>query len=892
MRSLGTRFLTLAAVVGLAALTLAATAAPALAQGRITGVVRDARGVALSGVNVTVTNQSTSAVSRASTGADGRYTVSGLAAGLYTVQAALVGMEPAVRRGVQVGAGDVALDLVLQAAPLLLEQITVTAMLREQDVSDVPFSITAPTARVMRARGVDNVEALAANVAGFTVQNLGPGQSQPAMRGASSGQIARDQPGVKEQVSTYLDDAVVSLSLYTPDLDLFDVGRVEVLRGPQGTLFGSGSLAGTVRYISNQPQLGARSWFGELGGSIIDGGSPGGIAKLGVNAPLGDRSAARIVGYATRMGGWMDAVQPGGVNVDNNVNGGVRAGGRAALRVDASEKVTVTPRVMYQRVKMDGWNRIDAYNILANPWTTTRPAVTLGERQLFLQIDEPYTDDFVMGDLNLTADLGNVTLTSVSAYTWRDILVVRDAGALTSSITGGSIGLPESVYALNAPLNDATNANSFTQEIRLAGGTSKVQWLFGGFFATNQRDYGQSLIVAGFEDRARQVGANIPTRGLRAQKDELFYSDLSYDLRQVAAFGEATFALTDRLNFTAGLRFYDFEEDREQVFDGIFGNDDNGTALVRNVDTTTANGFAPRFMLSLKASEMVTLNAQASRGFRLGGINDPLNVPLCTAADLATYSGQDSWKDETVWNYEVGAKTRMADGRATLNLSAFYMDIRDLQVVVTAGSCSSRLVLGAPKARSQGLEFEFTAAPSDRVELSASASFTDSELRSGLVSVTGSPIAIPGIVAGNRLPSVPRFQGTAGITYRWPMSQGATGFVTGTWSHIGSRFTQMDDHATGLGTVNLPAFGNTTPGAPYRSGAPSTFRFDPELPAYNLANLRIGMIRGVWEVAVYGNNLTDERAFLALDRERGTRARVGYLTNQPRTVGVSAAFTY
>ncbi len=122
MRSLGTRFLTLAAVVGLAALTLAATAAPALAQGRITGVVRDARGVALSGVNVTVTNQSTSAVSRASTGADGRYTVSGLAAGLYTVQAALVGMEPAVRRGVQVGAGDVALDLVLQAAPLLLNR--------------------------------------------------------------------------------------------------------------------------------------------------------------------------------------------------------------------------------------------------------------------------------------------------------------------------------------------------------------------------------------------------------------------------------------------------------------------------------------------------------------------------------------------------------------------------------------------------------------------------------------------------------------------------------------------------------------------------------------------------------------------------------------------------
>src|SRR5438094_80736 len=120
---------------------------------------------------------------------------------------------------------------------------------------------------VLRARGADNIEAIAANVAGLAVQNLGPGQSQPAIRGASSGQIARDQPGVKEEVGAYLDEVPISLSLFTPDLDLFDVSRVEVLRGPQGTLFGSGSLGGTVRYISNQPELGESSTFGATGAS-------------------------------------------------------------------------------------------------------------------------------------------------------------------------------------------------------------------------------------------------------------------------------------------------------------------------------------------------------------------------------------------------------------------------------------------------------------------------------------------------------------------------------------------------------------------------------------------------------------------------------------------------
>jgi iron complex outermembrane recepter protein len=638
-----------------------------------------------------------------------------------------------------------------------------------------------------------------------------------------------------------------------------------------------------VRYISNEPESGTRTLFGEVGGSWIDGGGPGGSLKLGANLPLGERAAARVVGYRSQYGGYMDAVQPD-LSVDEDVNDGARTGVRAAVRFVPGERLSITPRVVFQKVEMDGWNRIDAFNILANPYTTTRPAVTLGERELFTQIEEPFTDEFLLADLNVRYDFGGLDLTSVTSYTSRDILVVRDAGALTSSITGGSLGLPEEVYTLDAPLNDATTSKVWTQELRLAGGQDRLRWLVGGFYSGNDRKYDQRLVVEGFE-----ALSEIPTEGLRAPRDVLFFSDLDYDLRQLAVFGEATLAATDRLDLTAGLRYYNFDEERAQVFDGIFANDNTGTSVVSAPGSTEADGFAPRFIASFEASADLMLNAQVSKGFRLGGINDPLNEPLCTPQDLETFRGRDSWTDETTWNYEVGAKSRLLDGRASINLSAFYMDISDLQLIVTAGSCSSRLVFNVPEARSQGLELEVGFTPDDHFDVSVSASLSDSELRSTLTSTsgTGQVSVVSGIEEGNRLPSVPRFSAAAAATYRWTVRPALSAFVTGAFQHVGSRLTQIDDHIAGIGTVDLNSFGENTIGGPLTQ---STFNFDPELPAYSLVNLRVGVTRGDWEVALFGNNLTDERALLALDRERGLLARVGYLTNQPRTIGITLRF--
>ena len=763
--------------------------------------------------------------------------------------------------------------------PKVAEEIVVTSRKREETVQDVPISVAAPSESELHDRGAETIEDVAANVAGFTVQNLGPGQSQVALRGVSAGQIVRDQPGVKEQVGIYLDESVMSLSLFTPDVDLFDMNRVEVLRGPQGTLFGSGSLSGTVRYITNQPQLKTQETIGELSANTIDGGGQGGSAKIAVNAPLGDVAAMRFAGYYTSYGGFTDAIQPT-LKIDKDVNDGFRGGARLAFLYKPSDKLSITPRLLYQRIEMHGWNREDAFNILANPYTTTRPPVAFTDHQIFAQFQEPTKDRFTLGDVTVNYDIHGMKLTSVSSVTDRNVDVLRDATALTASITGGTIALPAKIYTLDAPLNDMTRARAYTQELRLAGTVDKTQWVVGGFYANSHRNYGQELLVNGF-----QAGTGIPTKGsLIAPTDGLFWSDLRYKFRQTALFGEATYAMNEKLDLTGGLRVYSFKENRVQTFDGIFA--DPGTSR----GSTKADGIAPRVMASYKLNDNTRLNAQIAKGFRLGGINDPLNVPLCTPQDLVTFGGHGNWKDETLWNYEVGSKSRVMGGRGSVNVSAFYADISDLQATVTAGSCSSRVIFNVPKARSSGIEGEISATPNDNFDISVAATALSSKLRSTLTSTdaTGHTSVVAGIESGNRLPTVPQIQLVAASTLRWPSPQGWVGYATGVFQHVGDRYTQIGDQAPGFGTVNLLTFAGTI-GGPLSSG---TFTFNPKLPAYDIINVRVGILKGRWDAAVFVNNAANTTALLALDQERGTRARVGFLTNQPRTFGVTTRVTF
>ncbi|WP_404326851.1 TonB-dependent receptor [Aerophototrophica crusticola] len=346
--------------------------------------------------------------------------------------------------------------LAQEGQPVMLEEVIVTARKRAEALEDVPFSINALSANQIQERGAVNLEDVARNIPSVTIQNLGPGQSQVAIRGISAGQIVRDQPGVKEQVGVYLDESVISLSLFTPDLDLYDLERVEVLRGPQGTLYGSGSLSGTIRYITGKPDTSGNSGSAELDVNMVEKGEVGYGARGMANVAISEQAALRAVAYHTAYPGFINAVQPDG-SIDKDVNDGERTGGRVSLLFQPTEALSLTPRVVYQKVEADGFNRQDIFNILANDLAPAPDRLfQFDELQQYRQLEEKFEDEFYLVDLTASYDFGPVVLTSITSYTDRQILVRRDATQLTGSITGqpGSFdpaGFPRSIYGISSP---------------------------------------------------------------------------------------------------------------------------------------------------------------------------------------------------------------------------------------------------------------------------------------------------------------------------------------------------------------------------------------------------------------------------------------------------------
>jgi outer membrane receptor protein involved in Fe transport len=527
-------------------------------------------------------------------------------------------------------------------------------------------------------------------------------------------------------------------------------------------------------------------------------------------------------------------------------------------------------------VKANGFNRQEVYNLYANPFTTPRPRVTFREREQFLLLDERFKDETFIADLVGSVDFGGVELTSVTSYIDRDILVSRDASALTGSVSV-DLGFPAAGVLLPSNLRDTTTLETFTQELRLAStGSGPFQWVIGGFYSDVERVYAQSLPTPGYDLFTDQVLGAGTAAGSRIGfniVDSPFNSFLPYDIKQKAVFGEASYEI-GRLTATAGLRYYDFKEVRDIRFGGLFADATNNVG-----DTTSSDGLNPRFLLSYKAADNITVNAQAAKGFRLGGVNDPLNLPLCTAEDRTTFEPfEGSFSDETLWNYEVGVKSQF--GRVTFNAAAFRTEIDDLQVTLDAGTCSSRIVFNVPKAHTQGLEFELSAEPVPNFDLSVSGSIIEAEFDSTL---TSGGNVIGGIREGNRLPSVPKFQISASASYGIELgSNGTLARFSASVQHVGSRYTQPGDQENNPRTFvhNLP-FGGQPAG--------SATSLDLKLPDYQLVNLSAGItFPEEFEVIAYVNNVFDENPILSFDRERGGRARLGFQIGQPRTFGVTA----
>ncbi len=772
-----------------------------------------------------------------------------------------------------------------------LGEVMVTATKRGLlSAQDVPFSLNVQSEEDLKRLNTTDIEDLSRNVAGLSIQNLGPGQSVVNVRGISSGQIVRDQPGVKEQVGIYLDETPVSLSLFTPDLDLFDVRRVETLRGPQGTLFGAGSIGGAVRYITNQPLLNVSESKFEVDLNTVDGGSSGGDFKMAVNVPLGDDIAFRGVAYGTQYNGFIDALREDG-GTDEDVNDGVRYGGRFALLFKPTETISVTPRIVYQNVELDGFNREEIFNTFANPHSTTRPAVTLGERQQFLLLDEAFEDETLILDTVVKWELEDMFDVNYSvSYTNRDILVSRDASALAGSVSVLNLMLPADEVVRPANLRDTTDLEQFTQEMHFSSNDDRsVQWLVGFFYSDTNRDYAQRVPTPGYDDVLRDAGfggAITSTSNGFTDEDSPYMSELTYDLRQFAVFGETTYTVSDRIEMIAGLRYYNWEEDKTFRSGGIYSNADAQNQEV----TVDSDGFAPRFLIAYNFTDDLSVNAQASRGFRLGGVNDPLNQLLCKDNTYETYRVYQEFKDETLWNYEFGLKSSFE--MFQLNGSLFYASIDNLGVNIDAATCSSRITISVPEAHTMGAEFELSMQASESLLFTFAGSYVEAEFDSTLLFDNTKPDTddnvVEGIKEGNRIPSVPDWQLSASAIYTFPgLLKASESYVSASWQFVGKQITQPGDQEDG----DFPADDSLT-GPTFAEQIDLNFRDKLELDSYSLINLRAGLLYDDMEVMFYVDNVTDENAQLSFDRERGGIARLAYRVGQPRTFGMVARVAF
>lgn len=370
-----------------------------------------------------------------------------------------------------------------------------------------------------------------------------------------------------------------------------------------------------------------------------------------------------------------------------------------------------------------------------------------------------------------------------------------------------------------------------------------------------------------------------------ADPDSPYNADVPVTQEQTALFAEYSSQINDRWSYAVGGRFYDYAESRTFHSGGVFANSDNTT------DDTTSSGFNSRVLLSYRMSPSWNLNAQLSQGFRLGGVNDPLNETLCMASDIETFGGFQSYDDEELTNYEVGLRGNF--GRTRISASLFQANIENLQTTLDAGSCSSRLIFNVPEAVSSGLEFELWTALSDSINFQFSAMMVTNEFRStvrGFVDANDNEVldegelrVLGGIQDGNRLASSPQTTAASTLQYRIPLRSGFFS-IDLSWQMVGDQITQPSDQGDSAGAGFL-----TDDRALGFRGATGDEDLDIDilLPEYSLINLRATWERGDQELAFYINNLTDTRAQLSLDRERDGRARLAYRTNQPRTIGIS-----
>lgn len=796
-----------------------------------------------------------------------------------------------------------------------LAPIVITATKRRTTVQTTPISITALTGAAMAARGLTSLDSVVTAVPGLAVRASGsPGDDEFEIRGLNS------QGGNTSMVGLYLGSIPLSAPATSEfgkiviDPNTYDLNRVEVLRGPQGTLYGSSSMGGTIRLIPNRPRLSRFQASGEqVLSDTTDGGNLNHQENGMVNIPLGDTAAVRIVGSFTRDSGWIKrlVIQDGAAAVDSGVYPNVSRPGnfytaplqqsssgvntdnvdqvRAGLLWKPLSNLTIYPMLMYQRVLAGGPNEVD---VNGEPIHPQLPSV-LGHYEIY-DAPEPQTDSFSFASLHVTYDLPSVAITSATGFWHRNSIHQEDSTEEIASAVGipvydvaaGGIGPNASPFGQGIANQDYTRQMS--QELRLASTTpihlprGRMQWLVGYFY---QNLYSETNQVVSAPQAMPVLGGTALFTNLQPQ-----------DIVQNAVFGHASWEITPHWKIAAGFRHYHYSLSQTNSQWGLFSVNPVPpyTQSFNTAASIGASGTIPSFTLTYTINDDDMVYANVAEGFRLGGASQPVPVLANTPANLALNAVEVSnecaiqakellatacsanillqapatFKSDTVWSYELGEKSAFFHRRMTVDLSAYYEHWLHPQIE-TAMSGFNLTVTGADAAIA-GLDLQINALLPWGFHFLLNGAYTHAQFLADS--------AITGYPAGTAIPDTPKVTASGVLSWQHELSDSRALFGSIEADYVGDR-------------SEVPLIVTAT--------LQNIDQVMMTLPAYSMTNLRFG-IKGVrndgdmWTAALFVKNLTnnlvllDPQPQMALQTEAYTR----FTVTQPLTAGIDLTYDF
>lgn len=716
---------------------------------------------------------------------------------------------------------------------VFLDEIVVTASKRSETVQNIAYNITAITGNTLRRNNITDLRKLALTIPGMTSQDAGGRGTSVVIRGLT---VSDSVDG--STVAKYINDTAINL-----DLKLLDINRVEVLRGPQGTLYGAGSLGGTIRYITNKPD--PTQTTVDMHGKVFTTKESSGLGydtDVVFNLPLiEDKVALRaVVGYLDQKG-FVDynniLLHPGRTQETTEVkdlNFEKTVSARASLLVNVNDDIETIASFYYQQKKRGGRT---AANV---PFTGDKYTLPYLYR-------EPKNYKSQLFTFDVTWDLGFAELFSSTAYQKYDFAGEQDVTDFLITLGLGYDAFPLfSGFAL-----DLKDESAFTQEIRLVSShEGPLQWIIGGFY-NKENNFGQSREFA--PGLAAFFGFNRP--------DELEYFQKGDEkVREIAFFGELSYDLTERWTVTGGMRYFNLKTDQEgclffPLYPGTEGTaldfDCQGAGTINGINYSNPDPEKDiffKFNTDYHVTDDIMVYATFSQGFRRGGVN---SVP-----DGGQTEGFPkeflSFTSDTVDSYELGVKSQFMDRRVTLNAAFYLLDWTDLQLGATTGEDFGdiNITTNGGRARSSGMELELTALVTDALLINTTYSYTNSRVKEDFDLLSA--------VAGDPVPNVPKHKFTLSADYTYYLANSNTMVfhIDGTYS--GPKNTTFPNSADNV-----------------------------RLPGHTLVNASITYYQENWSVALFADNLLNEYIpFLGRSAAFNTPRGQFNFINQPRTIGL------